>query len=330
MHEQPAVIDISGLVEGSVAALDSVAGELTEPCASWGAFHIVGHGVPLAELERFEAAMRAFFDLPTETKHALRRSADNARGWYDTELTKNRPDWKEVFDYGAERPPDARDARHSDGRNQWPPDEESRKTLLAHYHSCERVGLALLRALCVSLDVDSETLAPAFAAHTSFVRLNHYAPCPEPAPPDAPHFPERGHLGVHHHTDAGALTLVYQDAVPGLQIEHDGRFVTIQPVPGAFSVNLADMLQVWSNDTFRSPVHRVTTSADRARYSAPFFLNPDYDAVAQPLPGLTGPAVGARYRPVSWAHFRSQRSAGDYADEGHEIQIADYRIDPEH
>ena len=34
----------------------------------------------------------------------------------------------------------------------------------------------------------------------------------------------------------------------------------------------------------------------------------------------------ARYKPISWAHFRDQRSAGDYADYGLEVQIAQYRI----
>ena len=34
----------------------------------------------------------------------------------------------------------------------------------------------------------------------------------------------------------------------------------------------------------------------------------------------------ARFRPVSWAHFRDQRSAGDFADEGDEIQVDDFLL----
>ena len=97
----------------------------------------------------------------------------------------------------------------------------------------------------------------------------------------------------------------------------------------AFTVNLADMLQVWSNDRFLSPVHRVTASADQTRQSAPFFLNPSYDTVCAPLDGLLARGEAARYRPVSWSQFRDQRSAGDYADYGHEIQIADFRLQPD-
>ncbi len=325
---QPAIVDISGLRAGDPRALERVARDLAKPCAEWGAFHIVGHGVPRAELDRFDAAMRALFDLPESAKRAVRRSRDNARGWYDEELTKNRPDWKEVFDYGAERDPTDSDARHSDGVNRWPEGSgELRGTLLAHYGTCEQLGLALMRALCVSLGVAPDVLDRAFDPHSSFVRLNRYAPCPDPAPPDAPLFPESGHLGVHHHTDAGALTVLYQDEVAGLQIEHDGAFVVIEPVPDAFAVNLGDMLQVWSNDRFRSPLHRAITSAERTRHSAPFFLNPGYGTVAKPLESLVGPGERAHYRPVSWTHFRDQRSAGDYADYGSEIQISDYRIE---
>ena len=33
-----------------------------------------------------------------------------------------------------------------------------------------------------------------------------------------------------------------------------------------------------------------------------------------------------RFRPASWAHFRDQRSAGDFADYGAEIQVDDFLI----
>ncbi len=327
MSEQPPVVDITGLVEGAPGALERVARDLAVPCQSWGAFHVAGHGIPEPRLARFEQAMRDLFALPEPVKQAVRRSRTNARGYYDAELTKNRPDWKEVFDYGAERRPGDADAEHSDGVNQWPAAPDAmRQVLLEHFEDCERVGLALLRALCASLGLAPSALDGAFGRHTGFVRLNRYVACPDPAPADAPLFPESGRLGVHHHTDAGALTLVYQDDVAGLQIEHEGRFVTVDPIPGAFALNLGDMLQVWSNDRYRSPLHRVITHRDRTRHSAPFFLNPDYEVVCAPLEGLLAEGERPRFRPVSWAHFRDQRSAGDYADQGTEIQIDHFRV----
>ncbi len=327
MTTQPPIVDVTGLVEGDAAALARVAADLPGPCTEWGVFQIVGHGVPEQELAEFDAAMNAFFARPHEEKRRLLRTRDNAWGYYDEELTKNRPDWKEVFDYGAERS----DGRHSDGVNQWPTgrgaeDEAFRHALLRHHASCERVAHAVLRALCASLGLEAETLAPFFAQDSSFVRLNRYAPCDEPAAPDAPFFPDEGHLGVHHHTDAGAFTLLLQDDVEGLQAYVGDEWITVEPVPGALNVNLGDMLQVWSNDRYRSPLHRVIVHRDRARCSAPFFFNPGYETVCAPLPGLLEAGETPRFRPVSWSHFRDQRSAGDYADYGAEIQIEDFRI----
>jgi isopenicillin N synthase-like dioxygenase len=327
MAAQPTVIDLSGLLGRAPGALERVARDLCEPCESWGLFHVTGHGVPSSELAEFGAAMSAFFALPVSEKAALRRTRDNAWGYYDEELTKNRPDWKEVFDYGAEREPEEASVSHSDGVNQWPPGRtDLRRVLMRHQGSCERIAHALLLSLSLSLGLPAAALDPHFRRHTSFVRLNRYAPCPEPAPPDAPLFPEQGHLGVHHHSDAGALTILYQDDVAGLQALHEDRWVVIEPVPGAFTVNLGDMLQVWSNDRYRSPLHRVIVHRDRARCSAPFFFNPSYDAVCEPLAGLLAEGEAARFRPISWSHFRAERSAGDYADYGAEIQIEDYRI----
>jgi isopenicillin N synthase-like dioxygenase len=321
------VLSIHGLVEGAPSALARVAAELRAPCATLGLFHVTGHGIPEAELDAFERAMRSFFALPAVEKRKLLRSRDNARGYYDEELTKNRPDWKEVFDYGAERAADGPDAAHSDGRNQWPEAlPELKPVLLRHHTACERIAKALLRAICASLDLDPGRLDPHFDGSSSFVRLNRYPRCSDPAAPDAGPFPEAGHLGVHHHSDAGAFTLLYQDAVAGLQAWHDDRFELVEPVRGALTVNLGDMLQVWSNDRYRSPVHRVLARADRDRYSAPFFFNPRYDSVCQPLVDAFGNET-TRFRPISWAHFRDQRSAGDYADYGAEIQIEDFRIE---
>lgn len=322
----PEIIDIGGLARGGTGALHRVAADLEAPCRSLGMFHIVGHGLPDDDLERFATAVRALFALPDGIKQQMRRSRHNAWGYYDEELTKNRPDWKEVFDYGAERDPGSEAPAHSDGSNRWPPNEpEIRDALLQHHADCVRLGGLLLRALAVSLGFAPDRLAPFFAGDSSFVRLNRYPVCETPAEPDSAALPETGHLGVHPHSDAGALTILVQDRVASLQVEIVDRFVLVEPVPGALTVNLGDMLRVWSNDRYRSPVHRVLAQRDRERFSAPFFLNPRYDTVCEPILDAESPDA-PRFRPVSWAHFRDQRSAGDFADYGAEIQVDDFLL----
>ena len=46
------------------------------------------------------------------------------------------------------------------------------------------------------------------------------------------------------------------------------------PVAGALTINVGDMLQVYSNDRYVAPLHRVLANRDKHRYSAPFFFNP--------------------------------------------------------
>jgi isopenicillin N synthase-like dioxygenase len=136
--------------------------------------------------------------------------------------------------------------------------------------------------------------------------------------------PRTGQLGVHHHTDAGALTLLLQDHQPGLQVHRDGLWYLVEPRADALVVNIGDIVQVWSNDRYRAALHRVLANRDNERYSAPFFLNPASDAIYAPLPSACASAP-PRYRPIQWGAFRAARAAGDYADCGEEVQIAHFR-----
>jgi isopenicillin N synthase-like dioxygenase len=284
----------------------------------WGAFYLVDHGFESEYLERVLAEIRRFFALPSATKRSLERTAENPWGYFDRELTKNVRDWKEIFDFG----PDAGPA-HA----QWPADLPGfRQSMQAFYRNAHTIALEIVAALESSLEVASGTLLRCFESPTGFLRLNHYPRCDSPAAADSPTVPVRGHLGISHHTDAGAVTVLLQDGKPGLQIEHDRTWRDVTPSAGALLIHLGDVVQVWSNDRYRAPPHRVLASAEHERYSAPYFLNPSYETTYAPLPGACG-AEPPRYRSIHWGEFRSKRAAGDYADLGEEVQITHYRID---
>lgn len=86
-----------------------------------------------------------------------------------------------------------------------------------------------------------------------------------------------GQFGASPHTDFGAITILLQDATPGLQVEHPRRPGTWLPVPpreGAFVVNVGDMLSMWTGGVYRSSVHRVVSEVGgRERFSVVFFLD---------------------------------------------------------
>jgi isopenicillin N synthase-like dioxygenase len=308
------VIDVSKLSDpASLRAIDHA-------CREWGFFQVVHHGLEESLIEGLQREMRAFFALPRETKRRVERTAKNPWGFYDRELTKNARDWKEIFDCGPEA--------GSGQETPWPTGSPSLRPILeAFMRSCERLAFELLAAISTNLGMSADHLGRAFRpTHTSFLRLNYYPVCPTPAHPAGVRTPDRGHLGVNHHTDAGALTLLLQDEEAGLEVDHGGGWHLVEPRRDALVINIGDVVQVWSNDRYRAALHRVRASSERARYSAPFFFNPSHEARYAPLPTMVEAGSMPRYRPIPWHEFRALRAAGDYRDCGEEIQIDHYRL----
>lgn len=305
------VIDIS-------APWDRVIGEIAAACRDWGFFQVRGHGVPNAVMTRTLDAARAFFALPRETKRAYLRTRDNPWGYYDRELTKNARDKKEVFDIGPDATDQRQDVDAFEGRTRWP-DEPAhfRDAIEAYVSAADRIRLILLEAIGEGLGASDEISGVFRPTHSSFLRLNHYTV----EDPMVGEQSDRAGLGVHHHSDAGALTLLWQSDTAGLQVYRDGYWFGIPPIHDAFVINIGDMVQVWSNDLYLAPQHRVIAMESVDRFSFPYFCNPSYDAIIEPLG-----SVSPEYRPIHWGEFRRKRADGDYADYGAEVQISDYRL----
>ena len=90
-------------------------------------------------------------------------------------------------------------------------------------------------------------------------------------------------------------------------------------------VNLADSLQVWTNDRYRASVHRVVPMTKKARYSIPYFYNPPLDATIQPIPGIGDSAP--HYRPFTWKEFIQARIDDNFADlDAEDTQASHFRI----
>jgi isopenicillin N synthase-like dioxygenase len=73
-----------------------------------------------------------------------------------------------------------------------------------------------------------------FKDGSQLIVVNCYPACPEPELT----------LGLPPHSDYGLLTLLLQDEVQGLQIQHEGRWVTVEPLPDSLVVNVGDHLEV--------------------------------------------------------------------------------------
>ena len=117
--------------------------------------------------------------------------------------------------------------------------------------------------------------------------------------------------------------MLLPDNQTGLQFLYVDDWHTVRAEPGALIINIGDIVQVWSNDRYQAPLHRVLANASQPRISTPYFLNPSYNYDYAPL-AATLHGDEPKYNSINWGYFRSQRSQGDYADHGEEIQIANF------
>ncbi len=308
----------------------TVVAQVAEAAERFGFFQIVGHGIDTDKITEVWSATSAFFAQPMADKRQIVRTKENSRGYYDRELTKNVRDHKEVLDLAQTAHPDLPDDHPSnvhavDGMNQWPELADFRSTMVGYMQACNDVALWLLAAFCEGLGEHADHLRREFGpGHTSFLRLNHYPVGDLLTDDEAAAATGLGDMALQHHTDAGALTVLLQDDVGGLQVAHAGGWVDVKPTPGALVVNTGDMMQVWSNDRYRAATHRVLPRTGVERSSLPYFFNPSYSTNYAPLPGSIADGEAAHYRPINWGDFRQARADGDYADYGTEIQIAHF------
>lgn len=320
--ERVPVIDIAELLCDSPCTKSAqVIDQIAEACRSWGFFQVINHGIPDTLIGDVRSQMHAFFAAPADQKSKLMRTRDNPWGFYNNELTKNQRDKKEVYDFTH----DGVDPIYGQC-NRWPVAEDRFKSvMMSYFDACTKLSLKLLEAFCLGLNLPADFLHAEFVGdHTGFVRLNYY-PVEDPMSNINMEYLSDADLGVHHHTDAGALTVLLQDEVGGLQVYREGYWHDIPPVDGAMVINTGDMMQVWSNDVYRAAIHRVKAMEIRGRYSIPFFFNPAAGCRVKPLPTTVSDNNPAGYAEIEWAGFRGQRTDGDYADYGTEVQISQFR-----
>ncbi|RPG48017.1 MAG: hypothetical protein CBC94_001495 [Gammaproteobacteria bacterium TMED134] len=301
----------------SRASLDAqeTLSKLDHACRDWGLFYLVDHEVQ--EIEPLFSHMREFFLRPQSDKRQVQRTRENTWGYYDKELTKNKRDWKEIFDFGPAK---------GSMRAQWPTNAPDFRHLCErHFAACERISFELLAAVSKNMGVSERFLFRDFQpSHSSFMRLNFYPTCPNPDDTSRDHISAQGHLGINHHTDSGAITILTTNGTPGLEVYVRDQWRPVPPLDDALIVNIGDVVQVWSNDRYRAPLHRVRANDSEERMSIPFFFNPKHSCNYEPLP--YDKADSPKYRAINWSEFRAKRADGDYADWGEEIQIDHYRI----
>ncbi|KAI5059071.1 hypothetical protein GOP47_0025390 [Adiantum capillus-veneris] len=300
------VIDVGAAVSAGVnpAARRALLAQVKHACQEWGFFHVANHGIPLSLIHRLRQASKEFFQLPSEVKLQVKKHAGGL-GYYQGQLTNNIRDWREVFDMSAcgylELP-------HTDPltnkvgtkifHNQWPSDA-IREICEEYMREAKRLAFTLTKLMWESLGLPPTRFEDYFGqSKTHRFRFNHYPVC---STPDLV-------LGVGAHTDVGALTVLLQDEVGGLQIKQkDGQWLDVHPDPTSPVINVADVMQVLTNDKYRSVEHRVVVNRKVDRYSFSYSYNAASGIDVAPISELVNENNPPKYKPINWGKYTMLR-----------------------
>ncbi|KAF9701017.1 hypothetical protein EKO04_000529 [Ascochyta lentis] len=303
--------------------------EIDEAFRNVGFVYLKNHGVQQEKIAECFKWSKAFFSLPTERKMQAPHppGGSHHRGYsapgvekvsqhtYDAnELSKARevPDYKESFESG-----NMDDASQP---NIWLSESALpgfRSGMEGFFKECEALVHSVLDALSTALDVPDAGLSATHAQSLFQLRILHYPPLA------ASELQERKRSRINAHSDFGTLTLLFQDSVGGLEIEDPhtpGQFHAVPPVEQAVLVNVGDLMSRWSNERWKSTVHRVVSPpGDEGRmlpdrYSIPFFATADPDTVIEALPGCWDAENPKKYPSVTAWEYVQMRMAALYEE----------------
>lgn len=310
------LIDFSPMASPNLRDRLKVAQELHDACVNVGFFYLKNHGVPQPVIDAAFEGAKNFFALPLDEKMKIHIAKSNNHRGYGPLLEENtdptaKGDLHEAFDLGIDIPaddPEVLGGHTLHGPNVWPASLPNfQEATTAYYGEMLLLGRRIFNAFALALELDEGFFDPMIKRPGSSMRVLHYPSQEGPI--------DEKQIGIGAHSDYECFTILAQGGdIEALQVLNAvGDWVSAPPVPGAFVVNIGDQMARWSNDYFKSTIHRAINRSGRERYSIPFFYGCDYQTVLTTLPGCTSPEVPAKYKPVTAYEYVSGRFAETYS-----------------
>jgi isopenicillin N synthase-like dioxygenase len=296
------IIDVGSAGSGDTTAKLRTAAAIRRACLDTGFFYISNHGIDASLVESQFDWSKKFFDLPAAEKNRLAQANSHAKRGYEQAGTQalddgSAPDLKESFRCGLDvglNHPFAQQRLPTYGPSQWPENLPGFREQMERYAvAVGALGDRVLSLIALSLELDEQFFAGFYGSPMATVRLLKYPPQPADS---------RGNLlGAGAHTDWGGITILAQDAIGGLEVCNvDGVWVAATPVEDTFVVNLGEMIARWSNERYRSNMHRVRNNSSAVdRYSVAFFYDPEYTANIECIPSCLAQGETPAYAPCT-------------------------------
>ncbi len=282
----------------------TVVDQIEAACRQVGFLTITGHGVdPTVTAKAWETARR-FFDLPLHDRMRVAMPYAGYPYGYSALASETLaeslgnggpPDQKSSFGIGPVTAP-THSFSDPDEASAWSPNlwpialPALREAWETYYLEMANLSARLLSLMAQALQLAPNYFDPLIDRHTSAMRALDY-------PPAGVH---DAALGAGAHTDYGTLTILLADPhVGGLQVQDtNGDWHSVDPIEGTFVVNLGDAMARWTNNRWRSTMHRVLAPTSR-RQSIAFFHNANWDAVIECIPSCLEPGEQPKYSPIS-------------------------------
>ncbi|KAL4637923.1 hypothetical protein ACB092_03G113300 [Castanea dentata] len=282
-------IDLSGVDSHHNRSL--IVDQIRQACSSFGFFQIVNHGVPLGVLDRAIQSIKGFHEERTEIKARFYTRGIGTGVSYISNVdlyNSKAASWRDTLQL--------RMGPKMADHDQIP--EICRMEVIEWDRVIQRLGEVLSGLMCEGLGVETWRLKEMTCLEGRTMVGHYYPKCPQP---DLT-------VGLAYHTDPGVLTVVQQDHVGGLQVKYGEDWVDVKPVPGALVINVGDLLQIISNEVYKSAEHRVLANpSDEPRVSIAVFFNPgNRDDLYGPLPELISSEKPALYRQFTLTDFMTR------------------------
>ncbi|XVF38437.1 hypothetical protein REPUB_Repub20aG0101700 [Reevesia pubescens] len=281
------IIDLSKIQDGS--RYKEIINEVRIASEEWGFFQVINHGIPLTVLDEMIDGVRMFHEQDLELK----------KEFYSREITK-KVRFNSNFDLFKARTADWRDTLSLSFLDSDPEPKElpavCRKSTLEYIKCMKGLGETLFELLSEALGLEADHFGSMGCATGCSISCHYYPACPQP----------QVTLGIKKRTDPGLLTLLLQNGLSGLQILHDGQWFDVHPVRGGLVVNIGDLLQIMSNDKFKSVKHRVIANQVGPRISVPCFFSGHASLLDKPFSGikeLISEANPPRYKEIVFREY---------------------------